>query len=229
VITSVQGRVVYESMTAVAARKGFLIAALLFLLQPGGYAARKHSRHKVESAPSSASLRFIRKDGSCVDGPIAKIDPKAVTIQQSQMQPVVIQRNDLLQVSQDDALLFSARSSWADVEAVRLTPHESFQFALRNGKTIKGTPLEVTDDGFVYKRALWLKKRYAKAKIVTVDYLRLRPESAAFDYFAQEGPAMLFFYPEFYDRLRGLEGRVPVRLYDALQPQSDAPLQCSRR
>ena len=45
----------------------------------------------------------------------------------------------------------------------------------------------------------------------------------------QEAPALLFFYPEFYDRLRGLEGKVPVRLYDALQPENDAPLHCSNR
>ena len=35
---------------------------------------------------------------------------------------------------------------------------------------------------------------------------------------------MLFFYPEFYDQLKGLEGRVPVRLYDAVQHEDNSPL-----
>jgi len=172
---------------------------------------------------------FMRKDGTCVDGSISRIDPKAVTIQPLQKPAVKILRGDLLQASQDDALLFSARSSWADVEAVTLQPSESFILKIRNGQAVKGIPLEVTDDRVVFKRFLWITKRYAKDQIVTVDYLRIKPESDAFDYFAQEGPALLFFYPEFYDRLKGLEGKVPVRLYDALRPEDNAQLKCSRR
>jgi hypothetical protein len=34
-----------------------------------------------------------------------------------------------------------------------------------------------------------------------------------------EAPESLFFYPEFYYRLAGLEGRIPVRLYDASVPE----------
>jgi hypothetical protein len=62
---------------------------------------------------------------------------------------------------------------------------------------------------------------------VTVDYLRVKPDSNGFDYFTQEAPALLFFYPESYDRLKGLEGRIPVRLYDVVMRQDDAPLKCS--
>jgi hypothetical protein len=168
----------------------------------------------------------MKKDGTCVDGTISRIQPKAVTVAQVQQSPVMIQRSDLLQVSEANALVFSARSSWADVEAVHLLPREAFSIRLHNGETIKDRPLRLTADGMVFKRFLWLTKRISKNQIVTVDYLRIKPESNAFDYFAQEGPAMLFFYPEFYDRLAGLEGRIPVRLYDAVRPEDDAPLKC---
>jgi hypothetical protein len=133
----------------------------------------------------------------------------------------------LLQVSQRDSLLFSARSSWADVEAVHLRLPESFELKLRNGQVITARPLRVTADGLVFKRFLWLTKKYSKAQIVTVDYLRVKPDSEVFDYFTQEAPALLFFYPEFYDRLKGLEGRIPVRLYDAVRAEDDAVLKCS--
>jgi hypothetical protein len=128
--------------------------------------------------------------------------------------------------------LFSARSSWADVEAVHLLPRESFAIRLRSAKTIKtikGRPIHVTGDAFIFKRWIWSKKKYPKNQIVTVDYLRLEPDSNGFDYFAQEAPALLFFYPEYYDGLGGLEGKVPVRLYDALLPEDDAALKCSGR
>jgi hypothetical protein len=94
---------------------------------------------------------------------------------------------------------------------------------------IQSRPLSISDSGLVYKRFLWLKKRYPKDQIVAVDYLRMKPASPAFDYFTQEAPALLFFYPECYDRLGGLEGHVPVRLYDVLLHEDDTALNCSRR
>jgi hypothetical protein len=214
----------------VGASRGLRIAALILLLQWSGFVfSQRAHRDSLQRAPRSTSLTFMRKDRSCVDGPIAKIDPTVVTIQQNQKPPVTLQRSDLLRVSQGDALVFSARSSWADVEAVHLLPRESFLVKLHNGKVIKDRPLRVAADGMLFKRFLRRTKRIAKDRIVTVDYLRMRPESDAFDYFAEEAPALLFFYPEFYDRLAGLEGRIPVRLYDAVRPEDDAPLKCLQR
>jgi hypothetical protein len=206
------------------------LAAATLMLNAGVLAfAQFHRRNKVERVAPSTSLTFMKRDGSCVAGPIVKIEPRMVTVQQPQSVPVTIERRDLLQASQADALVFSARSSWADVEAVHLRPREGFELKLRNGKLIDERPLRVTDEGFVFKRFLWLKKHYAKAQIVTVDYLRMKPDSDAFDYFTQEAPALLFFYPESYDRLKGLEGRIPVRLYDAAMREDDAALKCSNR
>jgi hypothetical protein len=229
VIRGFQGRAA-DKWLCVGASGALRIAVLLLLLQGSGFAFSQKAHHdSLQRVPRSTSLTFMRKDGSCVDGPISKIDPKSVTIAQSAQPPVTIQRDDLLRVRQGDGLVFSARSSWADVEAVHLLPREAFSIRLHNGKTIKDSPLRVTADGMVFKRFLWITKRIGKGQIVTVDYLRMRPESDAFDYFAQEAPALLFFYPEFYDRLAGLEGRIPVRLYDAVRPQEDAPLKCLQR
>jgi hypothetical protein len=206
------------------------LAAAMLIFNAGGMAiAQFHHRKKVERVAPSTSLTFMKRDGSCVTGPILKIEPKLLTVRQPQAAPVTIERKDMLQASQADALVFSARSSWADVEAVHLRPRESFEVKLRNGKLMEERPLRVTDDGFVCKRFLWVKKSYAKAQILSVDYLRMKPDSDAFDYFTQEAPALLFFYPESYDRLKGLEGRIPVRLYDAAMPEDDTALKCLAR
>jgi hypothetical protein len=205
-------------------------AFAVLILSAGGPAfAQFHHRNKVDRAAPSTSLTFIKRDGSCVTGPILKVEPKMVTIKQAQAAPATIERKDLLQASQGDSLVYSARNSWADVEAVHLRPRESFEVKLRSGKLIEEVPLRVTDDGLVYRRFLWLKKPYAKAQIMTVHYLRTKPDSDVFDYFTQEAPALLFFYPESYDRLKGLEGRIPVRLYDAAMPEEDNALKCSSR
>jgi hypothetical protein len=207
-------------------RWGKRVATGLVVLQTGAAFGQFHHRPKAARPAPSTSMTFIKRDGSCIDGPIAKIAPKVVTVR-SQTGPVAIARRDLLQVSQNGSLVYSARSSWADVEAVHLRAPESFELRLHNGRLIKGRPLRVTPDGFVFKKILWLTTRYAKSQIVTVDYLRVKPDSEEFDYFTQTAPALLFFYPEFYDRLRGLEGRIPVRLYDAVRPEDDTALQCS--
>ena len=170
----------------------------------------------------------MKRDGTCVDGPIATITPKSVTVQPPQKAPVTIQRSDLLRVTQEDAVLFSARSSWADVEGVHLMSRESFVIKLRTGKTVKGKPYHIEDKAIVFKHGWWPKKVYPKSDLVTIDYLRVKPDAFGFDYFTQEAPALLFFYPEFYDQLKGLEGRVPVRLYDAVRHEDNSPLPCAR-
>jgi hypothetical protein len=230
VITGFEDRTKSESTRSRWGHLCLRVAALFLLLQSGGFAfAQFHHRAKARPAPPSASLTFMMRDGTCVDGPISNITPKAVTVQPLQKPPVTILRADLLQVTQEDAVLFSARSSWSDVETVQLSPHESFTVKTRKGQLIQGRPLSVSDKGLVYKWFLWLKKRYPKDQIVAVDYLRMKPASPAFDYFTQEAPALLFFYPEFYDRLAGLEGHVPVRLYDVLLHEDNAPLKCAQR
>jgi hypothetical protein len=216
-------------MHVAAGRKALCTAALLLLLACSVSANAQIFRHRPRPVqPHSTTLTFMKKDHSCLTGPITKIDPKSVTIQPSQAPPLTLQRADLLQVTQNDSVLFSARSSWADVEAVHLLPRESFLLSLRSGKTIIARPLRITSDGMIFKHDVWLKKLLPKDQIQMVAYLRIKPDSSVFDYFTQEAPALLFFYPEFYDRLSGLEGRIPVRLYDATQPQDDSTLNCSR-
>jgi hypothetical protein len=123
--------------------------------------------------------------------------------------------------------LFSTVSSWADVEQTPVYPREALVLKFGSGKVVHGKPVKVSADGVTLKHGL-LTTNYKKADVATVDYLRLKPESDGFDYFSQEAPGLLFFYPEFYYRLVGLEGRIPVRLYDATKPQATAPPKCSR-
>jgi hypothetical protein len=230
VTTGSQGCSHSPSTYPVAGPKAVCIALILLVAQSSslGSAQLLHHRRPKPVQPTSTSFTFMKKDRSCVGGPITKIDPSSVTIAPSQAPALTLERVDLLQVTQNDSVLFSARSSWRDVEAVHLLAHESFLLGLRSGKTITGRPLRVTDDAMIFKRDIWLKQRLPKDQIQTVAYLRVKPNSKVFDYFTQEAPALLFFYPEYYDRLSGLEGRIPVRLYDAVMAQNDSTLTCSR-
>lgn len=63
-----------------------------------------------------------------------------------------------------------------------------------------------------------------KSEVSTVDYLRWKPASDGFNLALEEAPWALIFYPEFYGRAAGVEGRVPVRLYDSSEPEDDSKL-----
>lgn len=55
-------------------------------------------------------------DGTCIDGPLSKADAATVVVQPYGKPPVTIPRPNLLQISQGDARIFSAVSSWVNVE-----------------------------------------------------------------------------------------------------------------
>jgi len=205
----------------------FGIAAVLILLQLDLCAFSQSTPDTLRGITHSATLAFVKRDGTCVYGPISKVDGSAITIQPYKKPPIAIERADLLQVVQGDALLFSAISSWADVQAAHVVPHEALVLKMRGGRVIKGKPLAVTADSITLKHGL-TTTQYLKAEIISVDYLRVKPESDGWDYFAQESPELLFVFPETYYRLIGLEGTIPVRLYDASIPEDHAAPRCPR-
>lgn len=203
----------------------FLLAAL--------HSPRGNCQQSTDSLPRvsrASNLMFMKRDGTCIDAAISKIDATDITVQPYGKPPITIQRTDLVQITQGDALLFTALNSWANVEqaAAHVYPREAFVLRLKKGKLIKGKPTKVTSDRISLKHG-FTNSDYKKDDVATVDYLRLKPESDAFDYFSQEAPVVLFLDPEFYYRAMGLEGRIPVRLYDGTKPETDAAPTCSRR
>ncbi len=198
---------------------------IAFVLIASSCVFAQSSSDALRGVSHSSSLTFMKRDRTCVYGPIAKVNAQAITVQQYNAKPITIQRADLLQVSQGDALLFTVLSSWSSVMKAHVLPHEAFILTMRNSKTVKGRPAKITSDSITLKHGL-TTTTYMKNEVATVDYLCLKPESDNLDYFAQEAPFLLFFDPGFYYRLAGLEGRIPVRLYDSSRPESIAAPKC---
>ena len=200
----------------------------LCILTPVLCAHAQSAPNGLKRVTHSASLTFFLKNGACIWGTISKVDANAIIVSRTPQGPITLQRDSLLQVSQGNALLFSARSSWFDVLRTPVNSHEEYILNLKSGKQVKGRPSKVTGDSITLKRAV-SRKTYSKTSIATVTYLRVRPETNNFDYLAQEAPYLLFFDPEFYSRAFRLEGRVPVRLYNSSKPEDDSPLQCPHK
>jgi hypothetical protein len=173
----------------------------------------------------SATFLFVQRDRSCITGRITSADANTIAVQPSNGALIKLEKVQLLQVMQGNALLFSARSSSADVANARLYPHEALILTLKDGKRIRGKPVNMAADSITLKHGL-AKTVYQKSEINIVEYLRVKPPSDGFEAFQDEAPYLLFLYPEFYYRAVGLEGRIPVRLYDASQLEDDSQPKC---
>jgi len=195
--------------------QGFAVLTAI-LLCPGMVA--QAPAKALDSVTHSATMTFVRKDGTCIRGLISKTDAITITVQPFRQTPVILDWASLLQVYQGDALVYSARSSWQDVVDTHPYHREAFRLTLKDARTFKGSPVKVMADSITLKtgfRTIVL----AKSEITTVDYLRLKPETDGFDLFLEEAPYVLLFDPESYYRALGLEGRLAVRLYDASKPE----------
>jgi hypothetical protein len=182
--------------------------------------------NSLDNVTHSASFRFVERDGACVYGKVSKADATSIIVQPFEKPPITLQKQALLQVSQGNGLLYSARSSWADVSAAILYPHEALVLSLKKGRQVKGKPTKTSSDGITFKHG-FNATVYPKSEILTVDYLRRKPATDAFMVVLGEAPWMLLFDPEFYYRATGLPGRIRIRLYDATKPEDDTPLACT--
>lgn len=177
----------------------------------------------LERTGHSSTLIFVTKDGACMRGTISKVYPDSITVQPFKQQPVNLYRDNLLQISQGSALLFSARSSWMDVVNVHPYPRESLVVVTKRGKQFKGAVAAVGSNSITIKHGLTASV-IPKSEIVIVDYLRWKPATDGFNLALEEAPWALFFYPELYGRAAGIEGKVGVRLFDASKPEDNTAI-----
>lgn len=198
-------------------------AALLFNLRADG----QSEPTTLDGFTHSSTFTFVERGGTCVYGKILKTSPISVTVQPFEKPAITLAKDELLHVSQGDALLYSARSSWADVSATPVYPREAFVLGLKSGKHVKGKPTKTTLDSIIFKHG-FTTTLYPKSEIVTVDYLRMKPATDTFVGVLKEDPWLLLLDPEFYYRATGLPGRIQIRLYDAKKPEDDTPVACKR-
>jgi hypothetical protein len=204
----------------------FVMLALFMKTFAFAQSSNATSTEPLNGITHSSLLTFKERSGGCVFGRIKQADASSVTVRTDKNESVILKRDDLLQVTQGNAPLFSGRSSWADVTQAHVLVHEKLLVKLKNGKKAAGKPVAVRADEITLRDGV-VKNRFAKSEIATVDYVRVKPETNDFLYLAQEAPFLLFFDPEFYGRMAGLEGTVTVRLYDWTEPEDNSALTCA--
>jgi hypothetical protein len=176
----------------------------------------------------SNRYRFILKDGTCRELRIRTVKPDslAVVLSENDSRVVVgkIDRPAVIQV-RDDQLLYSSRSSWADIHGIRkLSLHEQIKIALKSGATIKGEIASSTESGLTLRGPAG-DSDIPKATVARIDYIRLKPIPEADQYMARETP-LVWLDPRLWPYLVNIGVLMDVRLYDAMLPEDNTSLQC---
>ncbi len=180
-----------------------------------------------DSADTTQSLQhdrvfsYLLADGSCLFGELESADKSNLTIRQYNKPSIKIPKTDLVQMGQGHELFYSARSSWSDVETEKIYAREALILKLKNGKLVRGKPKTIASDTIELQQALTTKV-FQKDQIQTVLAWKIKPPTASFEFVLEEEGFFTIFYPEFYKRIFGLEGHVPVRLYESSLTQDDS-------
>ena len=181
---------------------------------------------------------IVLRDKSCLNGPLKGVTPDSLAVDVSPILPsrtpqiVKVDRPEVLQVREAFAptdILYSGRSSWADVQAVSeaVRSRESFHITLKSGVSVTGKPTTASDsllslDG---KRS----KAIAKADIARIAYIRIKPIAGGSVWFAQEAGWLALFDPHQWPYLFNVGVHMSVLLYDAAMVEDDSYLGCPQR
>lgn len=163
---------------------------------------------------------------------IASVTDTTLVVNEPHGQPISINRQELLRVNQGDwgaGVLFSSRSSWADVNAVTSlngrTLRPKIFVETKSGRTQEGTLTSLSDAEIAMDSQHNLI-HVAKTDISTLSYVTAKPLSSSAAYADDELAWMKIFDPQLWPKMFGFQGSVRVRLYDASLPEDNSSIVC---
>lgn len=172
------------------------------------------------------------RGGTCEEGSIVKLDSNSLVFRNaSPDRQLTIARSDILRVGEGTKVhevLFSGRSSWADVRASLPAPREHLILALKSGQQLKAVSIRTSDSDLTFKTG-GKQVTIAKSDIGRVLYVRFKPLSAGYQWFAQEAPYLVYFTPKGWQYALKINAMISVPLYDADLTEDDSPVTCPPR
>ena len=180
-----------------------------------------------------ASFTFTARDRKCVSGFLKAVSDTSVMVKSKDGKTTTMERADLLRVQRNwygSAILFSGRSSWADVVALAPTQrpqlHPRIAVETRAGQKNEGILVSASDEGLMLElhdgRVV-----ISKANIVRVSSIVQKPVSDSAAYADDELVFLKVFDPELWPAMFGAQGSLPVTLYDASLPEDNSQVTCS--
>ena len=167
-------------------------------------------------------ITSLDRDGSCLTGTLVSSSPNWIILaldkdhERQILRPLIL-RISLGGSSDLHSVLFSARSSWADIRRLENNQPKSLLVATTDGKEFRGRLENVTDDELnLYQDGKDLK--FAKAYVSRIFLLHEKPAPE------RSGIERGILVPLELPKM--LSHRAPVQLYDAAVPQDDTVFEC---
>jgi hypothetical protein len=207
-------------------RSVFFVTVLL--IPPSALCAdRTDPWNTLKEVTRRTTYWFVAPNLGCVKGRIKDITALAITIKDRDAPVVAIKRVDLLRGmdghKQSD-VIYSARSSWADVAAMLSNSREWARVFTKAGKKYEGKFVKADDAAIVLMQAGHTLS-LPKTDISQVFYIREEPQSDSAVYAAQE---FAVIDPELWPHLLHIEGHLSVRLYDFSLPEDNVHIGCGK-
>jgi hypothetical protein len=151
-----------------------------------------------------------------------------------------LQRSSLLYVQRGHyadpyaplAVMYSGRSSWADILVFMplLTKYPSLKLRMTvmtaSRKLIKGNLNQITENEIVLRDEFGKETQVPRTEVSRVDYIQSKPLSDKQEFDWEELAVLRIFDPVLYPRLFHAGDTMIVRLYDRASKQDDSPLAC---
>jgi hypothetical protein len=213
----------------------FSAFVLLFSLTTASFAQAtqiSESWNNLKHVTHRATFIFVKANKTCIAGMIDSITDTTLVVKEPHGQPITINREELSRVSDGDwggGVLFSSRSSWADVNAVTSLDGRTLKPTVfvetKSGRTQQGILINVSEDEITMDSQHKII-HFAKADISNISYLTAKPLSNSASYADDELAWMKIFDPELWPKMFGFQGSLTVQLFNANLPEDNSSIVC---
>jgi hypothetical protein len=180
------------------------------------------------------SFAFVDRRLNCSEGKIVHVTEQAVTLKRPDNTKTTIDRQDLLRLSvvgsRAGGILYSGRSSWADIKALFRDStsyrREKVRLFTQDRKGHVGELIDA-DDSHLEVLASGQKVQFAKSNISKIYFITIKQLNDKAEEVFQEDPWLAIFDPEAWPIILG-GGRIPVLLFDSSKTEDNGAIECEK-
>lgn len=167
--------------------------------------------------------RIILRNGECRYGTLSSVGEQVLVVGADSGLGIAFKRAEIARISDEltdltRGIVFSARSSWADVKAAGPTGTEYLLIVTKDGVERKWKHPAVSDDSIASEGVT-----IGKAEIRYAFYVRTKPLSIDDEYYHQRAIKLFAATPWFSHMI---PGKISVPLYSSDVAEDNSPLTC---
>lgn len=171
----------------------------------------------------------MTRTGACPTGRLGAVATGYLTLKLPKGKKVTVEKQNILRVTVDpDYIVYSGRSSWADVRTYSSYPTEAVKITAKaTGQQYVGKITSLSNADVTLRQSGGALK-LAKDRIATLSIISYTPLSYGNDYWAEECAWMPICMLDagLWPRMLGYRLRMQVLLFDSSRPEEDSPVAC---